>query len=94
MPVPQDDSLPSSQAAGSTSHTVDGADTETLIEKIQNLGGPSAGQEDDDDEEDGEDGEEEKEGVAAEGGEGAGGDKKKKKKKKKGKTAKIADRLK
>jgi len=101
MPLPQDETLPAgNQAAGSASKTVDGADTEELIEKIQKLGGPSSTEqgeeEEDDDEEEGEgegDGEESKVGVVGEGGDG-NSDKKKKKKKKKGKTAKAVDRLK
>lgn len=99
MPLPQDNTLPAgNEAAGSTSKTVDGADTEELIEKIQKLGGQSSTErgeeEEDDDEEEGEgDGEESKVGVVGEGGDG-NSDKKKKKKKKKGKTAKAVDRLK
>jgi len=99
MPLPQDDTLPAGkQAAGSASKTVDGADTEEIIEKIQKLGGPSSteqGEEEEDDDEDENegDGEESKVGVVGEGGDG-NSDKKKKKKKKKGKTAKAVDRLK
>lgn len=101
MPLPQDDTLPKgNQPAGSTSKTVDGADTEELIEKIQKLGGQSSteqGEEgEDDEEEEGEgegDGEQSKVGAVGEGGDG-NSDKKKKKKKKKGKTAKAVDRLK
>lgn len=99
MPLPQNETLPEgNQAASSTSRTVDGADTEELIEKIQKLGGQSSTEqgeeEEDEDEEEGDgDGEESKVEVVGEGGDG-NSDKKKKKKKKKGKTAKAVDRLK
>lgn len=98
MPLPQDDTLPQGERAGaSSSTTVDGADTETIIEKFQQLGEDAAVEEDEDDDEDGDD-------VGADGGapvtgegsaEGAGGEgKKKKKKKKKGKASKAVDKLK
>lgn len=100
MPVPQDDTLPSDKRAeGSTSSTtVEGADTENIIEKFQQLGQDAADEEnegDDDDDED-EAGEVGQAGASVgEGGEGAGAaDKKKKKKKKKGKASKAVDRLK
>jgi uncharacterized membrane protein YukC len=90
MPLPQDDTLPV-EAGGSSSNTVNGAETEELIAKIQNLGGQGA-EDEDEDEEDNEEGEE-KEDVTAEGGDG-NADKKKKKKKKKSKASKAVDRLK
>jgi uncharacterized membrane protein YukC len=90
MPLPQDDTLPV-DAGASSSNTVNGAETEELIAKIQNLGGQGAEYEDED-EEDNDEGEE-KEDVTAEGGDG-NADKKKKKKKKKSKTSKAVDRLK
>lgn len=100
MPLPQDDTLPQGERAGaSTSTTVDGADTETIIEKFQQLGQDAAVEEDEDDDEEG-DGDEAGgqggAGVTGEGStEGAGGEgKKKKKKKKKGKASKAVDKLK
>jgi glycylpeptide N-tetradecanoyltransferase len=94
MPLPQDETLPKGEQGGpSTSKTVDGADTEELISKIQQLGGQSA-EDEEEDEDDNEEAEaEEKEGVTVEGGDG-NADKKKKKKKKKGKTSKAIDKLK
>jgi hypothetical protein len=92
MPLPQDDTLPA-EATASSSNTVNGAETQELIAKIQNLGGQGAEDEaEDEDEEDNDEGEE-KEDVIAEGG-GGNVDKKKKKKKKKSKTSKAVDRLK
>jgi len=90
MPLPQDDTLPV-EAGASSSNTVNGAETEELIAKIQNLGGQSAEVENED-EEDNDEGED-NEDVTAEGGDG-NADKKKKKKKKKSKTSKAVDRLK
>ena len=98
MPLPQDDTLPQGERVGeSSSTTVDGADTETIIEKFQQLGEDAAVEEDEDDDEDGDDaGGDGGAGVTGEGGaEGAGGEgKKKKKKKKKGKASKAVDKLK
>jgi hypothetical protein len=90
MPLPQNDTLPV-EAGASNSNTINGAETEELIAKIQNLGGQSV-EDEDEDEEDNDEGEE-KEDVTAEGGDG-NADKKKKKKKKKSKASKAVDRLK
>lgn len=98
MPLPQDDTLPQGErAGGSSSTTVDGADTETIIEKFQQLGEDAAAEEDEEDDGDEDDAAEAgPAGVAGDGStEGAGGEgKKKKKKKKKGKATKAVDKLK
>lgn len=98
MPLPQDDTLPQgSQPGASSSSTVDGADTETIIEKFQQLGEDAAAEEEDDDGDDDEDqdGADKDDVIAGGVTEGAGGEgKKKKKKKKKGKASKAVDKLK